>query len=180
MNNKIKLALSTIIGGCLASGYAHSASTNTINFQGEVSAETCSVTVNGNTATPTVLMPTASTTDLAASGDTAGQTTFTMGLTGCTGNATAATTASTVFVGNQVTSTGNLGNTGTAKNVEIQLLDTKSAVIDLTSNYTASGDLTLAIGNTSSSADYIAQYYATGKSTAGTVLASLQYAVTYL
>ena len=167
------------IGTGLVSCIANSASDNTINFQGEVTDQTCSVTVNGNTTAPVVLMPTVSTSDLSASGETAGQTTFTMGLTGCTANTSASTTVSTVFVGNNVSSAGNLGNTGTASNVDVQILDTANTVIDLTDGYTASGDLTLATDATESSADYTAQYYATGASTAGTVAASLQYAVTY-
>ncbi|MDF7659017.1 fimbrial protein [Erwiniaceae bacterium L1_54_6] len=180
MTNKVtKTCLSLIISASLVSGFAYSASDNTISFQGEVTAETCSVTVNGNTTSPVVLMPTVSTTDLSASGDTAGATTFTMGLTGCTGDSTASTTVSTVFVGNNVSSTGNLTNTGTAGNVEVQLLDPQDAVIDLTDGYTASGDLTLASGETESSANYNVQYYATGVPTAGTVVASLQYAVSY-
>lgn len=180
MNNKLKLCcLSLTVSGSLLSVYAYSSSDNTINFQGKVSDQTCSVTVNGNTAAPVVLMPTVSTSNLKESGATAGQTTFTMGLTGCTVNSSASTTVSTVFVGNNVTSAGNLGNTGTAKNVAVQILDTSGSAINLTNGYTAKGDLTLPSGASESSADYTAQYYATGVATAGTVAASLQYAVTY-
>lgn len=174
-----KTTLALIVGGLLCANYASAASSNTISFQGEVSDETCSVSVNGNDASPVVLLPTVSASDLATSGATAGQTTFEMGVSGCTGDATAATTISTVFVGNNVSSAGNLTNTGTASNVEVQLLDTTDEPIVLTGGYTASGDLTLAAGETSSSATYTAQYYATGAATSGTVAASLQYAVSY-
>ena len=78
-----------------------------------------------------------------------------------------------------MTANGNLANSGTATNVEVQLVDSKDAVINLTGGYTGSGDLTLAAGETESSATYNAQYYANGVATAGTVEASLQYAVTY-
>lgn len=174
-----KSPLALLLGGLLLSTSALAASENTINFQGEVSDETCLVAVNGNAASPVVLMPTVSKKDLATSGATAGQTSFTVGLTGCTGSSTDSTKVSTVFVGNNVSSSGNLLNTGTAKNVEVQLLDTKDAVINLTGGYTGSGDLTLGIDETEASATYNAQYYATGAATAGTVTASLQYAVTY-
>lgn len=179
---KIKLnkaCLSLFICGALSAGSAYSASDNTINFQGEVSDETCSVTVNGNAASPVILMPTVSKSDLTTSGATAGLTAFTVGLSGCTGDSTASTKISTVFIGNNVSSSGNLINSGTAQNVEVQLLDTKDAVIDLTSGFNGSGDLTLEPGATETSADYSAQYYSTGGTTAGTVAASLQYAVTY-
>lgn len=177
MNNKHYLAL--LLGTALVSGSAFAASDNTITFQGEVTDETCSVAVNGNSASPVVLLPTVSATDLAASGDTAGPVTFDIGLSGCTGSSSAETKISTVFVGNQVTTNGNLGNTGTATNVEVQLMDTTGAVIDLTNGFTGDGDLTLAAGDTEASATYTAQYYATNASTAGTVEATLQYAVSY-
>ncbi len=61
-----------------------SASNNTITFQGEVTAQTCSVTVNGLEANPVVLLPTVSSSDLDASGQTKGKTTFTLGVSGCT------------------------------------------------------------------------------------------------
>lgn len=177
MNNKHYLAL--LLGTALVSGSAFAASDNTITFQGEVTDETCSVAVNGNSASPVVLLPTVSAADLAASGDTAGPVTFDIGLSGCTGSSSADTKISTVFVGNQVTTNGNLGNTGTATNVEVQLVDTTGAVIDLTNGFTGDGDLTLAAGDTEASATYTAQYYATSASTAGTVEATLQYAVSY-
>ncbi|KHJ67546.1 fimbrial protein [Pantoea rodasii] len=179
MTQKNKSLLALVVSSALFSASAFAASDNTINFQGEVADETCSISVNGNAASPVVLMPTVSKADLAASGDTAGQTAFTVGLTGCTGDASASTKISTVFVGNNVTANGNLANTGTATNVEVQLVDSKDAVINLTGGYTGSGDLTLAAGETEASATYNAQYYANGVATAGTVEASLQYAVTY-
>jgi major type 1 subunit fimbrin (pilin) len=174
-----KSLLTLVMTSLLFSVSAVAASDNTINFQGEVSDETCSVAVNGNSASPVVLMPTVSKSELATSGDTAGQTAFTVGLTGCSGSSSTSTKVSTVFVGNNVTANGNLANTGTAQNVEVQLIDSKDAVINLTGGYTGDGDLTLAADATESSATYNAQYYATGVSSPGTVAASLQYAVTY-
>ncbi|MBS1204300.1 MAG: type 1 fimbrial protein [Proteobacteria bacterium] len=173
-------SLPFMVTAALISGNTFAASSNTITFQGEVTAETCSVAINGNTVSPVVLLPTVSSTSLASSGQTAGATPFDVSVTGCTGSATATTKVSTVFVGNQVTTNGNLGNTGTAANVEVQLLDTTSAPINLTSGFNGNGDLTLAAGATQASATYTAQYYATGASTAGTVVATLQYAVSYL
>ncbi|WP_052285320.1 fimbrial protein [Kluyvera genomosp. 1] len=177
MNNKYTIAM--FVSVMMASSSAMAISDNTITFQGEVTDETCSVAVNGNGATPVILLPTVSTKDLAKSGDTAGDITFDIGVAGCTGNPSTETSISTVFVGNQVTTNGNLGNTGTAGNVEIQLLDTKDAVINLTDGYTGNGDLKLAAGASEASATYTAQYYATGLATAGTVEATLQYAVSY-
>lgn len=168
-----------LLGSLLASGSVYAASDNTITFQGQVTDETCSVAVNGNSASPVVLLPTVSASDLAASGDTAGQVTFDIGVSGCTGNSSGETKISTVFVGNQVTTNGNLGNTGTAKNVEVQILDTADAVVNLTNGFTGNGDLKLAANQKEASATYTAQYYATSAASAGTVEATLQYAVSY-
>ena len=176
--NKSILALGIAASLSVVSSLAM-ASDNTITFQGEVTDETCSVTVNGNDAAPVVLLPTVSASALAAVADIAGQATFDVGVTGCTG-VTGVTDISTVFVGNQVTSAGNLGNTGTATNVDVQIVDTTDTVIDFTSGFKATGDLSAGLTDGSATATYTAQYYATGAATAGTVQASLQYTVSYL
>ncbi|TBO75895.1 fimbrial protein, partial [Klebsiella quasipneumoniae] len=152
----------------------------TIASRGQASAETCSDPSNGQRAKPVVILPTVGARKFALGGDVAGQVTFDIGLTGCTGNTDRATKISTVFVGNQVTSNGNLGNTGDATNVEVQLLDTANKVINLTNGFKGEGDLQLKPGETEASATYTAQYYATGAASAGTVEATLQYAVSYL
>lgn len=176
MMKKTNLAL--LLVGALTSSVAL-ASDNTITFQGEVADETCTVTVNGNTYSPVVLLPTVSTNDLSMAGQTAGDTTFEIGVTGCTGTTTGDVRISTVFVGNLVTNDGNLGSTGTANNVDIQILDIANNVIDFNSTFNGEGDLTLTSNQTEASATYIAQYYATDASTAGTVQASMQYAISY-
>ncbi|SBX62969.1 putative fimbriae; major subunit [Klebsiella pneumoniae] len=112
-----KTTLALLTASLFISTSALAISNNTITFRGEVSDETCSVAINGNQAKPVVILPTVSAKELAKGGDVAGQVTFDIGLTGCTGNTDRATKISTVFVGNQVTSNGNLGNTGDATNV---------------------------------------------------------------
>lgn len=170
-----------VLLGTVLSASASASSDNTISFQGEVTDQTCSLTVNGNESAPIILLPTVAATALSASGDVAGATSFEMGVTGCTASTDSTTSISTVFVGNLVDSTneGTLGNSGTAGNVNVQILDSSSTAIDLSSTYTADGDLTLASGDTSATSTYTAQYYATGVATAGTVAASLQYAISY-
>lgn len=159
---------------------ALAASDNVITFQGEVADQTCEVTVNGEKASPVVLLPTVPASDLAASGDVAGKTSFEIGLSGCTPSTTGTVKISTVFVGNQVTSDGNLGNTGTAGNVDIQILESNgTTAVNFTGGYTGASDLTLATNETSATSTYYAQYYATAAATAGTVQSSLQYAVSY-
>jgi major type 1 subunit fimbrin (pilin) len=171
--------LVSIVGLCLFTSSVLAESANTITFQGEVTDETCTVSVNGENASPVVLLETVPKSALANSGDTAGATEFEVSISGCTGNAAGVPNISTVFVGNQVTSNGNLGNTGSATNVELQILDTTGSTIDLKDGFKGSNDLALASGEQANSATYKAQYYATGAATAGTVNASLQYAVSY-
>ncbi|KHE03234.1 major type 1 subunit fimbrin (pilin) [Pantoea sp. PNA 14-12] len=178
MLNTKAMILPLLISTALVSGQALANSANTINFQGEVSDETCSVSVNGNESAPLVLMPTVAVNELDTSGKVAGKTDFSVSISGCTGS-TNSTRVSTVFVGNNVSAAGNLKNSGNAENVEIQLLDPAGKEINLTSTYTGDGDLTLSSGETEKSATYSAQYLATDVATAGTISASLQYAVTY-
>lgn len=178
MLNTKAMTLPLLMSAALVSGQALANSANTINFQGEVSDETCSVSVNGNESAPLVLLPTVGVNELNATGEIAGKTDFTVAISGCTGS-TNSTRVSTVFIGNNVSTTGNLKNSGNAENVEIQLLDTEGKEMNLTGTYVGDGDLTLSPGETEKSATYSAQYYATNPVTAGTVSASLQYAVTY-
>lgn len=152
---------------------------NTIRFQGEVADQTCTVTINGNASSPLVLLPTQPTSALAASGTTAGDTNFTLAVSGCTA-AEDETAIKTVFVGNNLTADGRLGNTGTATNVSLRLVDpaAPTTALDLTGQIGNPG-LVLAADATSASHDFAVQYYAEGAATPGSVLGSVQYAVSY-
>ncbi|MDH6153023.1 major type 1 subunit fimbrin (pilin) [Paraburkholderia sp. WSM4179] len=163
--------------------FAFAASGNTINFQGEVTDQTCAVAINGNAASPTVLLPTVAASQLAAAGATAEPTNFTIGVTGCMAPTTVAQSINTVFVGNQVTASGNLGNTGTATKVALQLLDpaAPAAPFNLSgvNGYAAPG-LNLEVGASAASHDFAVQYISEeGGATPGSVLGSVQYAVSY-
>ncbi|MBS0895621.1 MULTISPECIES: fimbrial protein [Tatumella] len=162
-----------------ATGYA--ASDNTVQFQGVVSTQTCNVNINGNSASPIVLLPTVAASTLATSGSVAGATKFTVNVTGCSTGSDAAS-ISTVFAGNNVTTNGNLGNTGTAENVSIRLLDSDgSTALAFTNGGTVTTTaFTKAAADTTASQDLTAEYYAEAASpTAGTVAASAQYAIQY-
>ncbi|MGL6021458.1 MAG: fimbrial protein [Gibbsiella quercinecans] len=176
---KLKLVALALIA---FSGTAFADSANTVQFKGEVSTQTCSVNINGNESNPVVLLPTVAANTLATAGSAAGATTFTVNVTGCTANPDSSTAIQTVFAGNNVTSNGNLGNTGTATNVSIQLLDSDaSSPLSFSSGSVAtSSAMTLASGETSTSQDLVARYYAESAGvTAGSVTATAQYAITY-
>lgn len=155
------------------------ANTGTITFNGTLTSNTCNVSVNGGNASDTVVLPTVSEGVLDAAGKTAGQTRFTLGLSGCTGSLK---TASAYFeAGTGVNGDGRLINTGSAQNVDLQLRDsTKSgAVIKAGSSEQVNnaGYVTLASG--AASLPYTAEYYATGKAVAGNVTSSVTYNIQY-
>jgi len=172
-----KLTLSVLVLSGLF--VANAQANNTITFQGEVSDQTCEVAVNGASGNQTVLLPTVSAAALATGGATAGETPFTISVSGCTASASV-TAIGTDFVGSNVTSSGDLGNTGSATNVALQLLNTVGGpVVNLTSGARVSG-LSLAANATGASHDFAVRYVAEGTgATAGSVISSVQYAVSY-
>ncbi|PKH22186.1 fimbrial protein [Enterobacterales bacterium CwR94] len=178
---KTKILLSSAFAIATYSAGAFAVSDNTISFQGEVTDQTCSVSINGDSK-PVILLPTVSTKTLSAVGVSAGTATFDISVNGCDA-ATQATQIKTVFSGNMVDTAnkGTLKNTGTAKNVNLQLLDVDGKDIDLSSTWKSEkGDLSLDVGDTEKTATYSVQYYATGQATAGTVAATVEYAISYL
>ncbi|WP_265462696.1 fimbrial protein [Aeromonas salmonicida] len=179
--NKI-VQICSVGSALMISSTVMAAGPNTITFQGEVTSQTCEVTVNGNASNPVVLLPTVSTTVLTAAGSTAGETTFKLGVTGCDGTAT---NSNTKFVGNLVDADGNLGNatgTGYATNVALQLLTSSGGTAINLNDETSSTvpGVVLADGETEGSVEYAVQYYSNvGAATAGSVIGSVQYAVVY-
>lgn len=160
--------------------FAFAQSANTITFRGEIAEQTCSVAVNGNASSPIVLLPTVSTSDLAVSGSTAGQTEFTVSLSGCIAKA-APQAVNTVFLPHSVTPSGNIVNTGTATNVSLQLLDPAlpAAPFLLTGGFAAPG-LQVATGATSASHNFAVRYFTEGAAaTAGSVVGAVQYSIAY-
>lgn len=179
-----KLNVAFSIVAALASASAFAVSDNTIQFQGEVADQTCNVNINGNTQAPVILLPTVPAASLATAGETAGQTTFTIGLTGCTAPQDADVDINTIFVGNNLNTNNRLGNTNktdsAATNVSLELVDPGSndAALDLTGTKPNSG-LVLKANATSAEHDFAVRYYAEDKATAGFVNGSVQYAISY-
>lgn len=175
---KIILATSALVLGSVA---AHAAD-GTVTINGTVTDQTCKVT-NGS-RNVAVTLPPVGVNSLAVIGQTAGRTPFTINLENCK-----AGDVSVFFeTGSNVdAATGNLNNTGTAKNVQVQLLSDKSVVIPLLANATQSPltTKTTIVGVTgtdttgTAALNYYAQYLATGQATTGTVATSVQYTVNY-
>ena len=167
-------------------GQAAHAADGTIYFEGEITAQTCTIDVDG-TVTPaaaTVTLPTVPTSTLATAGQTAGQKNFVIGLKNCTGPATSAAAffenGATVDLasGNLKTTTG----TGQATNVQLQLVDGSNGAVINAGNTNQNTRTTKVALDASGNANlpYAVQYYATGATTAGEANSSVTYSINYL
>lgn len=147
------------------------ASDGSITVNGSLITNTCTVN-NGTGNNIIVNLPTLATSSLKNSGQTAGSTKFSILLSSCS-----ATQAQTYFeAGPGIASDGNLLNSGTASNVEVQLLNNQGNAINLSNN---SGSQQVNIVAGAASLDYYAQYYATGQTGAGSVTSTVKYTVSY-
>jgi major type 1 subunit fimbrin (pilin) len=175
---------SQIFSVLAAAAFAQSAlaADGTINFNGEVKDQTCTVTVNGQVspAVSTITLPTVSSSLLDAAGRTTGQTGFKIGLSACSGPAS---TASAFFESGATVDaiTNNLKNTtGTAKLVQLQLVDGANGnAIKAGDTSQITATTATAITANAATLPYAVQYFATGKATAGTVISSVTYSINY-
>lgn len=157
------------------------ASDGTINFAGELVAQTCTVTIDGGPSPQTKNLPKVSTSILTAAGQTAGATSFLIGLTGCT--ATPASVTTFYEAGATVDpSTGRMRNTDTtgAANVELQLLDGGTGapiIIGDAGQTTTNTRYTIASGGVTM--PYAVEYYATGLTTPGLVTSQVTFSIDY-
>lgn len=156
-----------------------------VTFQGEVTSQTCRATINGQ-SNAVVILPTVTTTELKAKGDTTGLTPFTISLSGCAAPAdNSSVKISTRFFGQNFSTEGNLTNISKAKNaatkVALQLTDNADGLtpVKLTGNTAVEG-LVLAAGQTSATHSFGIRYIAeeTGVS-AGPVTATTEYILSY-
>ena len=81
--NKFAVAISSVMFSFGMVSMANATSTGTITFNGEVTDTTCEVSVNGQGADATVVLPTVPATELKTSGMTTGRTNFDLQLTNC-------------------------------------------------------------------------------------------------
>jgi major type 1 subunit fimbrin (pilin) len=163
------------------SASSQAASTGTITFNGELTASTCDVIVDGQTADATVVLPTVSTNQLTNAAQVAGRTGFNMALTNCTGTLQ---TASAFFEAGATVDTvnGRLKNTsaGGATNVSLQLLDgANSSVIQAGNQNQIIQNTYASVASGSATLPYAVQYYAEGATTAGLVKSSVVYSIMY-
>lgn len=178
----------TIVASLVAvfgsAGLTQAASTGTITFNGELTATTCDVIVDGQAADATVTLPTIGTNQLTAATQTAGRTGFNMALSNCAG--TLKTVSAFFEAGSSVDLvTGHLKNMGgTASNVSLQLRDGSSstqAVIEAGNQNQRLNTIYVPYDLTAGTANlpYAVEYYADGATTPGTVLSNVVYSIQY-
>ncbi|SDC10029.1 fimbrial protein [Acinetobacter boissieri] len=181
-NSKI---FATVLLAVVASSSVYAVD-GTINFSGTLVGGTCSASINsGSSATATVSLPTTHVSALTSSAAVAGLTAYKIVLTGagCSTSAGIATPYYEPSVSN-VNTNGRLTNTGTASNVDIQLLNNAQTIINLYTDSSSQTYSTATTGTNSSSVatytyPYYARYYATGTTTAGTVVGQVDYSIIY-
>lgn len=166
---------------------ANAASTGTITFNGEVTSNTCDVSIEGQGADATIKLPTVSTAVLTKEGDTAGRTGFTMSLTNC--KVTTPDQKDTVSAFFQAGSTvdlssGRLNNTANsgASNVQLRLLDVTGDYAPIMVGSSAQTNSTQGVKITDggkATLPYAVEYYAQGQSTAGSVTSTVVYNLQY-
>lgn len=170
---KIILATSAII---LGSAAAHAAD-GTITITGQITDRTC--TVDSKSKDLAVALPTVSAASLTP-GQTAGRTPFTINLTGCSEGKVA-----TYFEPGSTTDydSGRLNNaTGTATNVQVQLLGDNNAVIPVLAKTAGTQENSQEVNvaaNGSAALNYYAEYYAKAQAKAGSVATSVKYTIVY-
>lgn len=178
MNKTLLSSALVVVIAATAFAPSAQAASGTINFTGKVLADSCVITVN-NSTTSTVALPTVMKSAFTAVGSTAGDTTFAIALKSCDTNTTSATVAFSSGT-NVDSTTGNLKNaTAGGSDVQIQLRNSSSAIINTASNVNAPA---IAIDNTGAgSTTLTAQYVATAAATkAGLVTSSVGFTLTYL
>ncbi|MFZ3387539.1 fimbrial protein [Buttiauxella gaviniae] len=179
-----KLALATsLVAAMAAISGAQAASTGTITFNGELTATTCNVNVDGQGNDATIALPRAGINDLTTEGQTRSRTSFNMLLSECEG--TLLTAAAYFEAGPTVDTAGRLNNelTGTdaATEVQFQLRDGSgdNEVIKVGDASQGVNTTFVDISTGTATLPYMVEYYATGRTTAGLVSSKVVYSIQY-
>lgn len=164
-----------------AAGSSH-AQDGQIDFTGNLLAATCTVNINGSgSGDGTVTLRTVAASDLSNAGDVAGRLTWRV-VVGSDADRCLAPRVQLGFRnGGNVNAAGRLNNTGSARFVDVQLVnmnDAGSPVINLADN-SNSQVRDIPPGTGFVVLNYAAQYYAVGAASGGTVTTSVQYDLIY-
>jgi major type 1 subunit fimbrin (pilin) len=176
--------ISTLVAAVLglAAAGAH-ASDGTITFNGALTATTCTINGNGTNAKDfTVTLPTVSTSNLTAAGQTAGSTGFNIALTACS-PVTATSKAAVFYEAGATTDLSDNGllrvDTGGAQNVKLQLLNADGSAIKAGFSRDLQNSKPADLSSGAATLYYMVQYYAKGATTAGAANSSVVYSIDY-
>lgn len=185
MKKTVIVGALALLGGPVV--MVHADSTGTISFQGNITDATCEVSINGDGATATVILPAVSTSALSAAGSSTGRTEFVMELTNClVGTSDGISKVSAYFQpGPGVDANGNLKQmtSAGATNIALQLLDgDNDTPIKAGDASQSTNNQYYSIPASTEELDipYFVQYYseaggATAGAVTGTVVYNLQY-----
>jgi len=183
------LSSMAVIGYTILNVAAANAFDGQITFNGTLTDTTCKVNINGGGQLGIVTLPTISTSDLSTEGDTAGETTFNIVLTECSGDTSSEVLAYFEYDAAFVNpTTGNLRNllegvSGGATKVELQLLDSADTVIKVGDESQRGGVWATIDASGNATIQHAVRYYATGpgsaKATAGQVKGQVTFTLTY-
>lgn len=195
MKSKMMMSAGAILA--LHMGSLCYAASNTISFEGEITAATCDVIIEGQTTgTGTVNLPPVSSSLLSGAGATAGRTDFALIAQNCDMGTSTYTKVATFFEGsksggadadNVDTASGYLNNTSTATtpatNVQLRLIDkTSNGVIKAgdTDQITSAGYVTIDTTGKTARMPYAVEYISVpGGATVGAVHGSVVYDLMY-
>lgn len=177
---KIALAISALV---IFTPVVFAASTGTITFNGELTATTCKVSIDGQGADALVKLPTIGTNQLGTPGAVAGSTAFSMALSDCAGTLKSASAYFEANGSDIDLTNGRLNNNGgTAKLVQLQLRDGSSAaqaVINAGSPEQISAMTYVDTSTGTATLPYLVEYYAQGQTEPGTVVSKVVYSIQY-
>ena len=184
--SKRLLSAALIAGLGMAFVPGANAADGTITITGKIMSQSCSVKINGGAASDTVILPAIAKDAFAADGDTAGDTKFTIDLSGCD-TQFSSLNAAAVFdaTGHVDATTHNLltdAGVGAATGIQIQLTDDLgTSPIDLTGTDAASQNSpSVDVHSGTGTLKYQARYYSKGVVGAGTVNTTVAYTIAYL
>ena len=164
-------------------GTSMSLNTNLILPAITITTPSCTLTTGSQNIV--VTLPGVNASSLSTTGQVGGRTGFNIAVTGCPSSVNSITTY--FYGGNIDNTTGNLTNNGSAKNVEVQLLNGSGgsaaalSPIDLTgAQATAQNSSVFNVSGGSATLNYFAQYIASGgAATAGSVSTSVTFIIAY-
>ena len=165
--------------------YGTSMSLNANLILPAITLTTPSCTLTAGSQNIAVTLPGVPASSLSTVGQVGGRTAFSIAVSGCPSSVSSITTY--FYGGNVDTGTGNLINNGSAKNVEVQLLNGPGgsqaglSAIDLSkAQATAQNSSVFSVSGGNATLNYYAQYIASGgAATAGSVSTSVTFTIAY-